>query len=362
MNASGAGRIEVGGRLVEHQDAGAWAPARRPGPGAAAARRTAAASAAVPARRAPPRRAPPGTRERIAARGQARFSRPKATSSSTRSITSWLSGSCQTIPTRAATTAGSRLADLATVEREVTAHRPPGCRAGSGRRWPARACSCRTRTARRRASCGPAGSSNETPSRASRSEPRWPIERLRAASDPGATVGGRQSGNPSSTPARLSERCRATRSTGHDHDRRDRHEHEADGLDDRVDFGVVEDPVVDPCGGGTRDGRDREDRERPDPVQREREDELRRGALDEAGQERVDAPEAAEEGRDAGRDHLGEEGRARLADDQRGEHGGHQPDGVAEVAQRQGQRATGRPAGRTRPGPRPRTRPRTRRR
>ena len=102
----------------------------------------------------------------------------------------------------------------------------------------------------------------------------------------------------------------------------------ADELDRQVDVRVVEDPVVDPRGGGARDRRDGEDRERPEAIQGEREDELGRRALDEAGQQRVDAPLAAEERRDAGGDHLGEQRRAGLADDQRREDGRHQPDRV----------------------------------
>ena len=94
--------------------------------------------------------------------------------------------------------------------------------------------------------------------------------------------------------------------TGHDHHGRDRHGHAADDLDDRVERLVVDDPVVDPGSGGARDGRGREHRERPDPVERESEHELGRGSLDEPGQQRVDPPQAPEERRHAGRDHLGE--------------------------------------------------------
>ena len=85
-----------------------------------------------------------------------------------------------------------------------------------------------------------------------------------------------------------------------------------------------------------------EDRERPAPVQRHGEDQLRRGALDEAREQHVRAPRAAQERRDAGGDHLREHRGAGLADDQRREHGRDEPDAVQQERVERRDRAGGR--------------------
>ena len=53
-----------------------------------------------------------GTAATISGRGRARFSRPNATSSSTRVMTSWLSGSWKTRPIRSPSKPGRSLGDL----------------------------------------------------------------------------------------------------------------------------------------------------------------------------------------------------------------------------------------------------------
>ncbi len=117
-----------------------------------------------------------GTRSTIAWRGHARFSSPKATSSSTRSITSCVSGSCQTIPTRAATWLGSRTR----ISWSSSARRPPKD-AGMSRGIKPPIASASVLLPEpdgpTTSMVWPAGNSNETPSRASRSDPRWPTER-----------------------------------------------------------------------------------------------------------------------------------------------------------------------------------------
>jgi hypothetical protein len=69
-----------------------------------------------------------GTRVRIAAGGQPRFSSPKATSSSTRSMTSWLAGSWKTIPTRAATAVASAVVGSRPATRSRPLQRPGNSR------------------------------------------------------------------------------------------------------------------------------------------------------------------------------------------------------------------------------------------
>ena len=78
----------------------------RPAPAAAAGRRTGDATGVVRGRPGRSRPAPGARGPRIASRSQPRFSSPKATSSSTRSMTSWVEGSWRTTPTSAAVPIG----------------------------------------------------------------------------------------------------------------------------------------------------------------------------------------------------------------------------------------------------------------
>ena len=66
-------------------------------------------------------------------------------------------------------------------------------------------------------------------------------------------------------------------------------------------------------------------------VHEEAEDELGAGALDEARQQRVEAPLAAEHDRHDRGHHLGEERGPGLADDQRRHHRGHEPHAADDV-------------------------------
>ena len=100
--AAGGSRLAVGSSRTRIPGRGASAPA-------SASRCCWPPESFVVRRRSSPPRptstSASGTRASIASRGQPRLSSPNATSSSTRSITIWLSGSWNTSPTRAATSA-----------------------------------------------------------------------------------------------------------------------------------------------------------------------------------------------------------------------------------------------------------------
>ena len=93
-------RVEVGRRLVEHQQRAGPSPARSRSRRGGAAR--ARAGAARGRRRAPSARRPaPGSRPATSGADMPRFSGPNATSSRTVGMNSWSSGSWNTSPTRA---------------------------------------------------------------------------------------------------------------------------------------------------------------------------------------------------------------------------------------------------------------------
>ena len=130
-------------------------PRARPRARPAAARRpTGGPSAGARSHRGRPRVSASGTRASIRPRSHPRFSRPNATSSSTRSMTSWLSGSWKTIPTRADSAAAPRSGSRSRRPRASLRMRRRS-RAARGRRSRARGCSCRIRTGRRSAASAP---------------------------------------------------------------------------------------------------------------------------------------------------------------------------------------------------------------
>ncbi len=209
------------------------APVRRPGPAVAAARRTGAGNAAAPARRAPPRRAPlaPVSASPVAAtpgsRAQRRH-RPRPAPS--RAGCRGPARPSRSVPQRwPVPGCGSRVRRARGDRRQ-----PPGCRAGSGPRWRARACSCPIRTAPRPASCGPrAARTTRHPGQADQSldgRSRGCAPRATQVDGQGSSV--RESFEHAGA---LERPMQGDGSTGHDDDRRDRHEDEPDDLDERVD-------------------------------------------------------------------------------------------------------------------------------
>ncbi len=132
-----------------------------------------------------------GTRRRIRSSCQPRFSRPNATSSSTRSITIWTAGSWNTSPTAAASDAGS----VADVSRPSTAREPVTVPGSSRGTRPATASPNvllpdpdGPTTSRQ----SPGSSSTVTPWRAGPVAPRYvkPKSRARSAPGPGRADGG----------------------------------------------------------------------------------------------------------------------------------------------------------------------------
>ena len=271
--------VQVRGRFVQHQDAGQGREYPTERDTLLLAAREAGGPSALEVPR-PTSSAPPAP-GRASDAGQPRFSRPNATSSSTRSMTS---GSLDP---------GRRFRHVPTARRlprpglgPVDLERAPECRrspAARGRRSRVRACSCRNRTDRRSAASDPHPPRTKRPTAQGGSH-RHGRTRSRARSTGPLFTQNRRSGELS-TPAWRRER-RQHRPAGHDDRRRDRHRDAADELHDRFDLGEIERPVMDR----------RPQRSQPQCRQAsgthttgrsEREDELGGRTLDEPRQEHV---------------------------------------------------------------------------
>ncbi len=208
--APSGSRFAVGSSRTSRRECGASAPAR-------ASRCCCPPDRVVDCDRPNPPRptssSAPGTRSCIACRCQPRFSRPNATSSSTRSITSWSPGSWKTTPTGPPTSS--------------TPSRRPGTSRPSS---PARASTSvllpdpeGPRTSRH----SPGATSTSTSRNAASAAPAWVKPSARATTAPGATcprgdsiaavgmwVTLRQAGKPRRTPASRSPRTIAKVTSG----------------------------------------------------------------------------------------------------------------------------------------------------
>ncbi len=142
--APGGSRLAVGSSRTRRPGWGANAPARArrccSPPESRAVRRRSNPTRPASARAA-------GTRARMAVGSQPRPSSPNATSSSARSMTSWLDGSWKTTPI--ASDEGRRVGacDRPAVEAEVPVQSPGAPPTGRARRSPGQGCSCPIRRA-----------------------------------------------------------------------------------------------------------------------------------------------------------------------------------------------------------------------
>src|SRR6266850_2314479 len=262
--------------------------------------------------------------------GTHRFSSPNATSSPARAMTSCVSGSWKTmaVSSRAARGATPRIRSSPSRSPPPVSSRRPAS-ASSSVLFPAPdAPRSRTRS--------PSSTRRSRPRTAQAWRPAW------RQPQPRASMAG-------VTPAVLHALLRPPRLELREHaalhergeqgpragatDDRARHDvhHQQDEPVGEREIRVEHRYVVQPAGrGGHCPGDDRGPHV-PDAVPREREHELRAEALHRARHERVEAPLAAEERLDARGNELGEESRARLADDQSGEDAGDEPDTVEQV-------------------------------
>ena len=216
----------------------AAAPGHRPARGAAAGHPTAGA---MRCRSVPPRptsASASGTRACIASRGQPRFSRPNATSSSTRSITSCVDGSWSTRPTLAATPTGPRSRTSSLVELAASRRRSPGSGRGSDPAIASASVLLPDPDGPTMSRTDPGSRSRSTPASAG---PIGPGIGDRRGPWCGAAIA-RQSGNPSRTPACLRARCRATEPPATITTAEIAMKMPRTSLDDRVDVRVVERP------------------------------------------------------------------------------------------------------------------------
>ncbi len=238
---AGAVGVEVRRRLIEHQDP-------RPRGERSRQRQPLLLAAREPRRPAPLQPARPasasasGMRARIASGVHPRLSRPKATSSSTRSMTSWLSGSWNTSPTRAATAGPSA----------VTGSRPPT--SSSPAHAPGSSRGTRPATARANVLLPdpdgpttsrqpPGGSSTSMPSKAGVARSAYRNDAPEARIDPGSA-----SGEPLQDTRRAQAPHQQHRAARRDHDRREDRTRPEPHLGVDAVGGVPDDPVVRPGG------------------------------------------------------------------------------------------------------------------
>ena len=155
MNATAPRRIEIGGRLVQHQDAGARR--QRAGQGQALLLPAGQAPRSLPFQSVEPHlvERPPGPAPRIAGRGQAAVLQAEGDVVLDPLHHELAIGVLPDHPDPCRDRGRREAPDLAIVEREVTAHRGRDVARDQASDARARACSCRTRMAPRRASCGP---------------------------------------------------------------------------------------------------------------------------------------------------------------------------------------------------------------